>query len=130
MDTLNPKNQGPTEASIVASGQTVERWKRKHPNGFIRPMDPEDPKELTMEEVERHRDAKLSEVDRDRLGLTHPASDAAAETPSADSEPGPWHSMSSHAALDDHLATLSVGSPEGWKDMTLVQKRAWLDENA
>lgn len=49
------------------------------------------------------------------------------DEPAGDGE-APWHQARKH---DDVDATVPVGTdlPEGWMDMTLAQKREWLDAN-
>lgn len=47
--------QGPNKQSIVASGMTVEEWKKKHPNQELGP----DPEEIGQETTDEPDESKV-----------------------------------------------------------------------
>ena len=143
--------QGPNEQSIVASGMTVEEWKKKHPGRELGPS-PEDVGQMVTDppdgsEPQPPFPGTGTSVDPDGTLSSPPEEESPAPAPvpepeevegeevegeevEGEEEDAPWDSMSTHAAIDAYASSANVATPADWPSMTLAAKRTYLDENA
>jgi hypothetical protein len=147
-EPVAPKDQGPNEQSIVASGMTVEEWEKAHPGQPMGPApeevdqvttDPPDGSELTEEESLAAAekvfpnqpppiDAAAAEARSGTSVVDQPNPETSDVDTGEDDDLPPHGTLTTHGQLDAYLNDNGIAQPDGWNGMTVASKKAWLDQ--